>query len=163
MSEALTVEIPRGEAKPIFTFRFPRNGTKDRVNAWKREYHNWWDGYYSDEAENDWLTNPLLAESALLHHDYSHKTIEAAVNSPRIEVSRMAVRLQKLNVEDLAVALAHPRISVFDLFDAEDADPEGERKYRDDQIRLGMTVDETADALVTAREIVRLRQAFAVE
>lgn len=153
--------------EPCFPYRFPTRGTTERIHAWKEEYKNWWKTQYKREiaeAENGWLTNSNLAESALSHHNLDPRMIEAAVNSPDLDISRLTIRKQKLSVANLAAALAHPSISVFDLFDEENADPDGEQKYFDNQTRLRSDEDPIkvgeyrSDALKMAREIVASRK-----
>lgn len=152
--------------EPCFPFRFPRNGTGERRRAWERSYQNWWTCNYGsviDFPENGWLKDAKKAKKFLSSSSFCpSRTMWVAVVDPNEEISRLAVQNRKLCIEDFAAALAHPKISVFDLFDAEIADPEGEQKYRDDQIRLGMTVDEAADALILARDIVKKRQVFEI-
>jgi hypothetical protein len=161
-----SVEISRVE-KPHFEYRYPLSGTPERKNAWTEEYKRWWKAQYRREiaaAGDGWLTHAFLGEVALSHHNLPQQLIEAAVTSPELSVSRSAVRQQRLSVKNLAEALAHPMISVFDLFDEENADPDGERKYLDDQVRLrsdedpNTVIEYIAEALRMAREIVASRK-----
>jgi hypothetical protein len=151
---------------PCFPYRFPQYGTDERKNAWKGEYKDWWKRQYRREigaAENGWLTNSHLAEAALSRHNLAPRMIEAAVNSPDLDISRLTVRKQRLSIDDFAAALAHPRNSVFDLFDEEDADPDEQQRYLDDQARLrtdegpNAVLDYLIEALKQARKIVASR------
>lgn len=164
MTEA-GAELPWVE-RTYFAYRFPRYGTDERKRAWTEEYKKWWRGRYEKEvgeAEYGWLTNPHLAESVLSHHNLSPRMIEAAVNSSELEVSQLAVRQQKLSIRNFALALSHPLISVFDLFDAEELDPKFQEKYVDDQLRLGMTGVELAKSFKLAKKIVASRsQVFTI-
>jgi hypothetical protein len=153
--------------EPHFEYRFPLSGTPERKNAWTELYKKWWKTQYKREiaeAGNGWLTSAFLGKAALAHHNLSPRLIEAAVNSPELSVSRSAVRQQRLSVENLAAALAHPMNSVFGLFDEEAADPNGEQKYLDDQTRLrsdgdpNKVIDYIVEALKMAREIVASRK-----
>lgn len=150
----------------LFQYRFPRsNGNKDRLEGWNNEYYRWWyDEYCYEKSIAGWLEDPKAAFNFLTKWQpqrlASSKLIEAAVCSPNIGVSRLMVEKRPLTRRQFALAIAHPKLSVFDLFDAEGV-TEGElEKYKQAQLRNGMILEEVNFAMEEARALVRDRKPY---
>jgi hypothetical protein len=80
-----------------------------------------------------------------------------------LEISQAAVAKRRLSVENFAIALAHPRKSVFTLLDAEKIAPRTKWEYLHWQRKMGMSKEEAREALELATRIVKGRQVLEVD
>jgi hypothetical protein len=161
------VEIPQVDAVPYFTLRFPQGGTGSRIHTWDTSCQDWWEKRYGSIIDYNssnrygWLRDVKKARNVLHSSEFIPQSIMmAAVNSPVLEISSLAAQTRKLNVDNFAYALSHPRVSVVRLFDAEGVDQEELQRYKDTQKRLGMTDNEIDWAIITAENIASNRSAL---
>jgi hypothetical protein len=137
-----------------FAFRFPRNGDDKRKKAWEERFERWWLRNYKYFLNfHSWLRSRLGAAFALTCR-LDEDLVEAAVNNPDLQISRLAVEKRRLSKHHFALAIAHPKLSVFAPFDAEDIDPAEQDRYIEMQRTHGVPQEEIGGAFEEARQII---------
>jgi len=154
------VVVDSEQFKNGFLYSFPEGNDKALLDKWQAAYLHWWcDTYPAANMRVSWMGSPKSAQTSLSQW-WPHSIIEPAVCSPNPEVSRLTVKMQKLNFREVVLALAHPALSKHDLLDAEGLPEEELETYQRAQLRQGMSQEDIDRALEEARGMVRNRQQF---